>query len=199
MFPQPGEIVELIDSFDKLQTIVDPTSGYVQAAAAATARYWDDGMIAAATGSRQIGTDIGALNNGHFLDNPATKSPTTSAPRQRSGLRWRRSSRLGALPSITTTTWWPIHRRSSLAHSKRRTCSTRPKWCRPSSMIAPFWSTARSSSSSAAMSCCRNGCRYRRATATCSCSSNPGSRSGSGRTWKTISTSASICPGDRGS
>lgn len=66
MFPQPGEIVELIDSFDKLQTIVDPTSGYVQAAAAATARYWDDGMIAAATGSRQIGTDIGALNNDTF-------------------------------------------------------------------------------------------------------------------------------------
>ena len=61
MFPQPGELVELIDSFDRLQTIVDPTSGYVRAAAAATGRYWDDGIIIAATGTRQIGTDIGNL------------------------------------------------------------------------------------------------------------------------------------------
>lgn len=67
MFPQPGELVELIDSFDQLQTIVDPTSGYTQAAAAATGRYWDDGLIAAATGSRQIGTDIGVLNTDTFV------------------------------------------------------------------------------------------------------------------------------------
>lgn len=66
MFPQPGEIVELIDSFDKLQTIVDPTSGYVKAAAAATGRYWDDGLIAAAVGGRQIGTDIGSLTLDNF-------------------------------------------------------------------------------------------------------------------------------------
>ena len=66
LFPQPGEIVELIDSFDQLQTIVDPTSGYVKAAAAATGRYWDDGLIAAATGSRQIGTDIGSLTPDNF-------------------------------------------------------------------------------------------------------------------------------------
>jgi hypothetical protein len=61
IFPQPGELPQLIDSFDRLQTIVDPQSAYVKAAAAATARYWDDGIIAATTGSRQIGTDIGAL------------------------------------------------------------------------------------------------------------------------------------------
>ncbi len=66
MFPQPGEIAELIDSFDKLQTIVDPTSGYVKAAAAATGRYWDDGIITAATGTRQIGTDIGNLTPDTF-------------------------------------------------------------------------------------------------------------------------------------
>ena len=66
MFPQPGEIVELIDSFDKLQTIVDPTSGYVRAAAAATGRYWDDGLIAAAVGTRQTGTDIGNLTPDSF-------------------------------------------------------------------------------------------------------------------------------------
>lgn len=66
MFPQPGELVELIDSYDRLQTIVDPTSGYVKAAAAATGRFWDDGIIAAATGSRQIGTDIGNLIPDNF-------------------------------------------------------------------------------------------------------------------------------------
>jgi len=66
IFPQPGEIVEMIDSYDKLQTIVDPTSGYVKAAAAATGRYWDDGIIAAATGTRQIGTDIGNLTPDAF-------------------------------------------------------------------------------------------------------------------------------------
>lgn len=66
MFPQPGELVELIDDYDRLQTIVDPTSGYVKAAAAATGRYWDDGIISAATGTRQIGTDIGNLTPDNF-------------------------------------------------------------------------------------------------------------------------------------
>ncbi len=66
MFPQPGELVELIDSFDQLQTIVDPTSGYVRVASAATARYWDDGIITSATGSRSIGTDIANLTTQTF-------------------------------------------------------------------------------------------------------------------------------------
>jgi hypothetical protein len=43
LFPQPGELPQLIDSFDELQTIVDPKSAYTQAAAAATGRFWDDG------------------------------------------------------------------------------------------------------------------------------------------------------------
>lgn len=66
LFPQPGELPQLIDSFDRLQTIVDPQSAYVQAAAAATGRFWDDGLIAAATGSRQIGTDVAALSTDNF-------------------------------------------------------------------------------------------------------------------------------------
>jgi len=66
LFPQAGELPQLIDSFDKLETIVDPTSGYVQAAAAAVGRFWDDGLIAAATGSRQLGTDIGSLTTETF-------------------------------------------------------------------------------------------------------------------------------------
>lgn len=66
MLPQPGELSELIDDYDRLQTIVDPTSAYTRAAAAATGRYWDDGIIAAATGTRQIGTDIGNLTADTF-------------------------------------------------------------------------------------------------------------------------------------
>ncbi len=61
IFPQQGELVEFINEFDRLQTIVDPQTGYVKVAAAATGRYWDDNIIANATGSRQIGTDIGNL------------------------------------------------------------------------------------------------------------------------------------------
>lgn len=66
LFPQPGELPQLIDSFDELQTIVDPKSAYTQAAAAATGRFWDDGVIASAFASRQIGTDIGSLSSDSF-------------------------------------------------------------------------------------------------------------------------------------
>jgi Phage capsid protein len=66
VFPQPGEIPQLIDSFDQLETIVDPKSMYVQAAAAATGRAWDDSIIAAATASRQLGTDVGSLTPDNF-------------------------------------------------------------------------------------------------------------------------------------
>ena len=44
-----------------------PSSQYRPvAAAAATGRYWDDGIISAATGTRQIGTDIGNLTADTF-------------------------------------------------------------------------------------------------------------------------------------
>ena len=67
MMPQPGELVEMIDDFDRLQTIVDPTSAYMRAATAATNRYYDDGIITATTGSRSIGTDIGNLASDPFV------------------------------------------------------------------------------------------------------------------------------------
>lgn len=67
LFPVPGEIPQLIDSFDELQTIVDPKSAYVMAAGAATGRYWDDGIIASAFATRQIGTDIGSLTSDSFV------------------------------------------------------------------------------------------------------------------------------------
>lgn len=66
VFPVPGEVAQLIDSFDQLETIVNPQSAYTQAAAAATGRYWDDGVIASAFASRSLGTDIGALSTETF-------------------------------------------------------------------------------------------------------------------------------------
>jgi len=57
VFPQDGEIDQLIDSFDELRTIVDPKSMYAQNAAMAVGRGWDDCLIAAAFGTAQTGTD----------------------------------------------------------------------------------------------------------------------------------------------
>lgn len=66
VFPVAGEIDQLIDSFDELQTAVEIKSGYVQAAANATGRYWDDGLIVAATGTTQRGQDASALTSETF-------------------------------------------------------------------------------------------------------------------------------------
>ena len=61
VFPQDGEIDQLIDSFDELKTIVDPKSVYVQNAANAVGRSWDDAVITAATATSQLGVDAGSL------------------------------------------------------------------------------------------------------------------------------------------
>ena len=66
VFPIQGEIDQLIDTFDELQTIVDPKSGYTEAASNAAGRYWDDGIIANATGTAQRGQDASALTSESF-------------------------------------------------------------------------------------------------------------------------------------
>ena len=62
VFPQDGEIDQLIDSFDELRTIVDPKSMYVQNATMAVGRGWDDAIIAAFFGTAQTGADAGGLS-----------------------------------------------------------------------------------------------------------------------------------------
>lgn len=57
VFPVDKDCNQLIDTFDKLKTAIDPTSQEAAAAAAAVAREWDDRIIAAAFGTSQIGTD----------------------------------------------------------------------------------------------------------------------------------------------
>lgn len=66
VFPQEGEIDQLIDSFDELQTIVDPKSMYTENAASAVGRGWDDCIIAATTGSAQLGQDAASLTTETF-------------------------------------------------------------------------------------------------------------------------------------
>jgi hypothetical protein len=61
VFPQDIEIQQLIDTFDQLRTIVDPKSFYVTNAAYAVGRAWDDAIIAATTGTAQLGVDAGGL------------------------------------------------------------------------------------------------------------------------------------------
>lgn len=62
VFPQDGELPQLIDSFDELKTIVDPKSQYVTNAANAVGRAWDDCIINAALGTAYIGTDASGLS-----------------------------------------------------------------------------------------------------------------------------------------
>ena len=55
--PVDRDANQLIDTFDKLKTAIEPTSQYSDVAAAAVAREWDDRLIAAAFGNATLGTD----------------------------------------------------------------------------------------------------------------------------------------------
>lgn len=67
VFPTDREIDQLIDSFDELKTIVDPKSAYVESAAFACGRDWDDAIITASTSSASmIGQDAASLTSEDF-------------------------------------------------------------------------------------------------------------------------------------
>lgn len=66
LFPQPFEKAVLVDSFDQLQTVVDPKGEFVDSVAAAYGRTIDDVIIAAATGTAQIGVDQTGFNQEQF-------------------------------------------------------------------------------------------------------------------------------------
>jgi hypothetical protein len=57
--PVDKEAYQLIDSFDKLRLLMDPTSQYSTIAAAAVAREWDDRIIGAAFATATIGDSTG--------------------------------------------------------------------------------------------------------------------------------------------
>lgn len=57
--PVDKEAFQLIDTFDKLKLLMDPTSRYSDVASAAVAREWDDRLIAAAFATATIGDSTG--------------------------------------------------------------------------------------------------------------------------------------------
>lgn len=60
VLPVDKEVTQLIDSFDKLKLLQDPTSRYSEVAAAAVNREYDDRIIAAAFGTALTGTGVSA-------------------------------------------------------------------------------------------------------------------------------------------
>lgn len=66
VFPQEGELPQLVDTFDELQTIVDPKSALVETAANAVGRAWDDCLILQATGTSNLGQDANSLTTEAF-------------------------------------------------------------------------------------------------------------------------------------
>lgn len=85
VFPQDGEIDQLIDSFDELRTIVDPKSMYVENASYAVGRGWDDCIIAAFFGTSQTGTD-GAAFSAETFDTSSFQIASTFGSSSASGL-----------------------------------------------------------------------------------------------------------------
>src|ERR1700744_464784 len=61
VFPQDGELAQLIDSFDELKTIVDPKSQFSDNASMAVGRAWDHFIIANAFATSQTGQDAANL------------------------------------------------------------------------------------------------------------------------------------------
>ena len=59
VLPVDKEAYQLIDTFDKLRLLQDPTSRYSDVAAAAVSREWDDRIIGAAFATATIGDSTG--------------------------------------------------------------------------------------------------------------------------------------------
>ena len=82
VFPQDGELAQMIDSFDELKTIVDPKSEYSDNASMAVGRAWDDCIIANAFATSQTGQDAASLaaetfNTGSTATNSGFQVPVT--------------------------------------------------------------------------------------------------------------------------
>jgi len=91
VFPVDKEATQLIDNFDKLKLLQDPTSQYSDVAAAAVAREWDDRIIQCAFATAQIGTDAGGLsgesfNTGSTVTGAGFQIPVTFGSAANSGL-----------------------------------------------------------------------------------------------------------------
>ena len=86
--PVDKEATQLIDNFDKLRLLQDPTSQYSSVAAAAVSREWDDRLIAAAFGTAQTGNgaDFNALTSETFASLSNVSISTSFGSSANSGL-----------------------------------------------------------------------------------------------------------------
>jgi hypothetical protein len=146
VFPVDKDANQLIDTFDKLKTAIEPTSQYSDVAAAAVAREWDDRLIAAAFATAQIGTDAaGVLGRDlqHRLDRHRRRlpDPSTFGSAAASGLtvakmiEAKRAFRKLQVPQDEP-------RPGSRTARARPICSIRCRWSRPSSTTARCSPTA---------------------------------------------------------
>src|SRR5215471_5522078 len=85
VLPVDRDANQLIDTFDKLKTALEPTSQYSDVAAAAVAREWDDRLIQAAFATSLLGTDSSAFTNETF-DTTAWQIAANFASASNSGL-----------------------------------------------------------------------------------------------------------------
>lgn len=91
VFPSEREKAQLIDTFDELQTIVDPKSQYVENAAQAFNRAMDDILIGAAFGTNQTGQDAASLSAETFN----TALTTAGSPGFQIGVQFGSTANLG--------------------------------------------------------------------------------------------------------
>lgn len=84
--PVDKEAIQLIDSFDKLRLLNDPTSQYSSVAAAAVAREWDDRIIAAAFATAMIGDSTGISTTTESFDTTNHRIASTFGSAAASGL-----------------------------------------------------------------------------------------------------------------
>lgn len=84
--PVDKEAYQLIDTFDKLRLLMDPTSQYSSVAAAAVAREWDDRVIAAAFATATIGDSTGIGTTTESFDTTKWQIASTFGSASASGL-----------------------------------------------------------------------------------------------------------------
>lgn len=84
--PTFKEGYQLVDTFDELQTIVDPKSAFIETFAAAVGRAWDDSIIAAATGAASVGQNAAELTTVAFSNTNFQVAVTFGSGSNNSGL-----------------------------------------------------------------------------------------------------------------
>lgn len=111
VMPVDRDANQLIDTFDKLKTALEPTSQYSDVAAAAVAREWDDRLINAAFADASLGTDEGNMSTEQF-DTGSWQIATTFDSAAASGLsvakmiEARRKFRKAQVDLETETACW---------------------------------------------------------------------------------------------